>query len=437
MPTVSKAQLTRRQSFGVVALALTGAACSPGQQSGGVGQSLSDPTARRFYQQRDWRAAWDPALAQQLSDAVSGARAHGLLADAFRPKGAVAGGPQPSDEALTLAALAYAKALALGVIEPRRIEPIFTLERNTIDLAAGLAQALQSGDVAGWLASLGPADPEYKALSAAYVTALGQTGLASAPATGTPIGASMAPVDQARQLAANLERRRWLARTPPAHRIDVNTAGAFFGYFKPGAPVLTGRTVVGRDDHPTPALQAAFHKLIANPPWRVPKDIAEQEILPKGADYMAAQDMHMVGDQVEQAPGPKSALGQVKFDVEDPYDIYLHDTPAKALFAADERHRSHGCVRVQNAIDFARDIAAETGKADDFDLALASTDTHEVELGQSIPVRLLYHTAYLDPDGRVLLAPDVYGTDDKLAAVLGFGQAAAARRQEPEAPLGP
>jgi murein L,D-transpeptidase YcbB/YkuD len=203
----------------------------------------------------------------------------------------------------------------------------------------------------------------------------------------------MAPADQARQLAVNLERRRWLDRSPPAHRIDVNTAGAFLGYFVDGQQVLTARTVVGRDDHPTPSIQAPFQRLIANPSWRVPTGIAEKEILPMGAGYMASQDMRVENGRVVQAPGPKNALGQVKFDLEDPYDIYLHDTPAKSNFALDERHRSHGCVRVQNAVDLARRIAAETGKAGDFDNALATTDTAPIELGQTIAVRLLYHPA--------------------------------------------
>jgi murein L,D-transpeptidase YcbB/YkuD len=440
MPPRSKGQLNRRQSFGVIALALTSPGCSrPDQPVSGpsVGQTLSDPTARRFYEQRGWRQAWTPSLAQSLQDAIAGARAHGLAPSAFQPKGADESGPPLADENLTISALAYAKALALGALDPHRIESIFTLERNSVDLGVGLEVALQRGDIASWFASLAPADPEYQALSAAYVSALGQSGLPAAPPRGAPIGSSMAPADQARQLAANLERRRWLSRPPPGHRIDVNTAVALFSYLSPGAPSLAGRAVVGRQDHPTPSIQAAFHRLIANPPWRVPRDIAEKEILPKGRGYLARERMRFVGGQLEQAPGPKSALGRVKFDVEDPYDIYLHDTPAKALFAAPDRHRSHGCVRVQHAVALARGIAAETGRADAFDRALASADTREVELGQSIPVRMLYHTAHLDPDGRVLLAPDVYGADDRLAAALGFGQAVAASQQEPEVLLGP
>ncbi|HKT53297.1 MAG TPA: L,D-transpeptidase family protein, partial [Caulobacteraceae bacterium] len=154
--------------------------------------------------------------------------------------------------------------------------------------------------------------------------------------------------------------------------------------------------------------------------------------------YMRREDMHWVDGRIEQAAGPKSSLGLVKFDVADPYDIYLHDTPAKTLFAQPDRHRSHGCVRVENAVDFARSIAAETDQAAAFDQALASGKTTQVELGQSIPVRMFYHTAYLDTDGRMLLAPDVYGTDDALAAALGLGQAAAtARRTQPGILFGP
>jgi murein L,D-transpeptidase YcbB/YkuD len=239
------------------------------------------------------------------------------------------------------------------------------------------------------------------------------------------------------QLAVNLERRRWLNRTPPAHRIDVNTAAAVLAYLRPGAATSSARVVTGRDDHPTPCIEAAFHKLIANPPWRVPTDIAEKEILPKGPGYLAREDMHWVNGRLEQAAGPKSALGQVKFDVEDPFDIYLHDTPDKRLFALADRHRSHGCVRVENALDFARAIAAETGKAEAFDQALASTDTTDVDLGQSIPVRILYHSAYLDPSGEMQFAPDTYGADGRLSTALGFKQAQAARRSEPQDLFGP
>ena len=425
----SACPLSRRQWLGTAACAVV-TGCS--QQGGGqVGQGLTDSVARQFYAKRGWTAAWDSSSARSLAQAISNVRAHGLDPQAFTPKGASSG---EADEARTVAALLLAKTLSTGFVDPHRIEPIFTLKRNTVEVASGLAQALAQRNLAGWLGSLAPADIEYKALSAAYLTAFAQLGKNATPAPEAQTANIVPPAAQVRQLAVNLERRRWLNRTPPAHRIDVNTAAA---YLKPGAPAVTTRVVAGRDDHPTPSIEAAFRRLIANPPWRVPDDIAQKEIVPKGQAYIASQDMSYVDGHLQQAAGPKSALGRVKFDVEDPFDIYLHDTPAKSLFAVDDRHRSHGCVRVQNAVDFARGIAAETGKAEDFDQALASTDTTTVELGQSIPVRTLYHTAYLDPSGQVQMAADVYGFDDKLAPILGLGQAQAARRQESQVLFGP
>jgi murein L,D-transpeptidase YcbB/YkuD len=426
----------RREWMGASACALAAACSRSTPPATPAGQGLTDPVARRFYAGRNWTAVWDKASAQSLGQAIAGARAHGLDPRGFMPKASAGVG---SDEACTLAALALAKALAVGLVDPRTIEPIHTLRRNHPgDLAAGLAQALAQGSVAAWLGSLAPTDPEYKALSAAYIAALAQTVQNPAPTPNPPTAAAMAPIDQARQLAVNLERRRWLSRTPPAHRIDVNIAGAVLTYRRPGTSAWWTRTVVGKPDHPTPSIEAAFHKLIANPPWKVPKDIAEKEILPKGPGYMAKEDMRWGPDGLlEQAPGPKCALGVVKFDVEDPQDIYLHDTPDKWLFALPDRHRSHGCVRVDGALDFARSVAAETGKTEAFDQALASGQTGEVDLGQTIAVRMLYHSAWVDPTGHLIVAPDAYGLDDQLSVALGLGHAPAEQRANAEVLFGP
>jgi murein L,D-transpeptidase YcbB/YkuD len=122
-----------------------------------------------------------------------------------------------------------------------------------------------------------------------------------------------------------------------------------------------------------------------------------------------------------QLPGPKNALGQVKLDMRNDHSIYLHDTPAKALFAEAERHRSHGCVRVEKAVEFAMRLAADEGVLAKFQEALAGEDESYVKLKAEIPVRLLYHTAFLD-GGRVQLRPDVYGWDDDVARALGLGR---------------
>jgi murein L,D-transpeptidase YcbB/YkuD len=226
--------------------------------------------------------------------------------------------------------------------------------------------------------------------------------------------------DRARILAVNLERRRWLDRSPPATRIDVNTAAAELHYFKDGAEKDRRRVVVGQPDWETPELGSPITRLVANPPWTVPDSIAEEEILPKGAAYMAKENIVMKNGRLVQEPGPKSALGLVKLDMDNKHQIYLHDTPAKALFASTQRHASHGCTRVENAVEFARLLAQDDGKLDAFDKAMATKEETPVELSKQIPVRLLYHSAYLD-GGRVVFRTDPYAWDDKVAAALGLG----------------
>jgi murein L,D-transpeptidase YcbB/YkuD len=228
--------------------------------------------------------------------------------------------------------------------------------------------------------------------------------------------------ERARILAVNLERRRWLERQPPGTRVDVNTASTLLTYWKDGQAKDTRPVVVGQPDWETPELGSPIVRLVANPDWTIPEKIAEEEILPKGAAYMAKEHITTKNGRLVQEPGPKSALGLVKFDMDNPHAIYLHDTPAKALFANPERHASHGCSRVYDALGFARMIAQDQGQLEAFEKALATQKETGVPLPQKIPVRLIYHTAYFD-GGRVVFRGDPYGWDDRLAQALGLGGA--------------
>jgi murein L,D-transpeptidase YcbB/YkuD len=227
------------------------------------------------------------------------------------------------------------------------------------------------------------------------------------------------PENRARQLALNLEARRWLQREVAPRRIDVNLPGAFMVLYSEDREVERRRVVVGTPSNKTPHLAHPFSQLVVNPPWTVPQRIAEEEILPHGPDYMAARNMSVVDGWVVQSPGPNSALGLVKFDMQNKHSIYLHDTPSKELFDTSARYYSHGCVRVEGAIEFARRLAQSEGKGDEFDRKLASGITEVVELETPILVRLLYHTAFVDERGKVAFRPDMYGWDAALAAALG------------------
>lgn len=475
---------------------------SGAQKSGATSQELAqiapqdlqaaatDKDVRRFYEARNWSAVWTKDLAKDLRAALADAPRHALKAESFldETKG---GTPAERDAALTKAALDYANALAFGVVDPKKVFDPYTVPRPKFDVTAGLQQAVAQGHVKEWLASLAPSDPEYKALSDAFLhyrqmsagpqpqpipngekiepghrdpripaiaAALRRYGFTDNAPTASaqkakPVDASRytkqmaseiarvqldygikpdgiigndtlealnnGAVERARILAVNLERRRWLDRNPPATRIDVNTAAAILNYWRNGQLANSRRVIVGQPGWETPEIGAHIFRLVANPDWTIPDKIADEEVKPKGAAYMAKQHIVTKNGRLVQESGPDNALGLVKFDMDDPYAIYLHDTPAKALFATADRHDSHGCTRVQDALGFARMIADEQGVRSQFEQALATGKESYVPLPKAIPVRLMYHTAYLE-NGRVVFRPDPYGWDDKLALALGF-----------------
>jgi L,D-transpeptidase YcbB len=230
---------------------------------------------------------------------------------------------------------------------------------------------------------------------------------------------NLGPAGLAREAAIAMERLRWLERNPPQTRIDVNTAATILDYWRDGQHMDRREVVAGEPDKQTPQLQASMVNLVAYPTWTVPKSIAEKDLASKGQAWLAANNFTIKDGQYVQASGPKNSLGIVKFDLDDKQSIYLHDTPAKALFALPDRHRSHGCVRVQNAVAFANAIASEEGVQDKFEKAMGTQQESFVKLPQPITVRLLYQTAFWD-GSRVQFRPDVYGWDDNVAAALGL-----------------
>lgn len=238
---------------------------------------------------------------------------------------------------------------------------------------------------------------------------------------GTQRSLSASTEDRARQIALNLERRRWLRRDPAPERIEVNTAAAIMVYWKDGRPVHSNRVVCGAPSTQTPSLEKPFASVVANPPWYVPAGIARDEILPRGPGYLAANNMYVQNGQVIQRAGPTAALGYVKFELRDSYAIFLHDTPTKSAFNLAMRQRSHGCVRVQGAIDFARLLLSpDPALLAEFDAAQDSRQTKRIQTGREISVRLLYWTAFVDGQGRVAFREDVYSRDAKLAQALGI-----------------
>lgn len=450
-----------------IAIALALPACTSGGDSGspsaqaeGVTPEMlqaaaTDGDTRRFYEARQWQSAWSEESAGQLRAALNNAVRHGLNPATFAEGLDAGGSPAERDVALTKAAMAYANALAHGQVDPARVFEVYTLPRNRVDVPAGLAEAVGRGNASEWIESLAPQDEEYLALSDAYVGQLQaaqqpqpapeqapgkaeKTGnQAQAKQKGAQTAAPTVPRDQAVVLAVNLERRRWLERDPARTRIDVNTAATFLRYIRDGA-VADQRVVVnGEPGWETPQLQSPLYRLAANPDWTVPNSIERAELSDLSPAEMQRRNFERENGRLVQQPGPQNALGLVKLDMRNDHAIYLHDTPSKAAFGRPERHLSHGCVRVQDAVGFARLLAEQSNKRAELDRALGQRDAERettfIDLGQEIPVRLLYHTAFLE-GGRLVLAPDIYGWDAKVAEALGLpvppASAAAERRAE-------
>ena len=242
---------------------------------------------------------------------------------------------------------------------------------------------------------------------------------------------SAGPALRARQLAVAMERLRWLQRDPPKTRIDVNTAGSFLDYWRDGQHVDHRKVINGEADKPTPQLQAPIFQLVANPAWRVPDGIAAKELASKSPGWLADNDYVQKDGKWIQESGPKSSLGLVKFDMQDDEAIYLHDTPAKAAFGLPNRHRSHGCVRVENAVQFATALAQQEGILDKFQQAMEKGDEAFIKLPTEIPVRLLYQTAFWD-GSLVQFRPDVYNWDDNIAKALELAPGPPQKIEQPE-----
>ena len=242
---------------------------------------------------------------------------------------------------------------------------------------------------------------------------------------------NIGPADKARTLAVALERRRWLSRTPPVTRIDVNAAAATLEYYRDGKLIDQRRVIVGEPGRETPPLRSPLYRLVANPTWTVPKSISVSQ------STIRAKNMHRENGYLVQPSGPDNALGLVKFDMQNDQQIYLHDTSDHALFDRTQRSLSHGCVRVQDALGFAKMIAEQEGIASEWQKARQSSDQTFVDLPKPIPVRLLYHNAFINGDGDVTFRTDPYGWNDAVAQGLGFGGSSGKKASAKTIDLGP
>jgi len=186
------------------------------------------------------------------------------------------------------------------------------------------------------------------------------------------------------QIRANLERARWLLHGEASAFILVDIAGYRISYFRPNGEIWRSRIVVGQPYRSTPSLRSEITHLTVNPTWTVPPTIYREGSLPKirdDIDYLYRQNMSVLdlrgqrldpqqidwwnpgGIMRRQGPGPMNALGQLVLRFPNNHLVYLHDTPAQALFGRQQRAFSSGCIRVQGITELAQLLFEDTGTA--------------------------------------------------------------------------
>jgi murein L,D-transpeptidase YcbB/YkuD len=253
----------------------------------------------------------------------------------------------------------------------------------------------------------------------------GTLGAATVQALNTPVEQRLA------QLRANLERWRWLPASLPGKRIELNSAAAELTLYDANQPALEMKAIVGRPTKTTPMFSDEVRAIVLNPPWNVPADIASREIWPKihrDPGY-ARREGYVVkpGGGLQQRPGPKCALGTIKFDLSNSFGVYLHDTPSHSLFAKDDRALSHGCMRLEQPNALAKRLLKDDPNWPELrvDTAILSGSTQRIPLDHPTPVFVIYWSAFVDDQGQVNFRPDPYGWDGKLLGLLP-GSASAA-----------
>jgi murein L,D-transpeptidase YcbB/YkuD len=376
----------------------------------------------RFYEARDFQPVWGgSAEAARMAGEIratlkkadeQGLRAADYAAALSRWDAPPAAGREAAEYDLSLTAdlLRYAHDVRVGRTRPRDIYRDVDLPKSDFDAAAALNEALEAHSLTRFLADLPPSHPEYRRLVLA---------LAKVRANAPKGGEGSARVEQ---IIANMERWRWMPRTFERRYVRVNVPDETVDFVRDGEVMLNSKVIVGRKNTTTPILRTQITTVVANPPWHIPGDIAAASIWPQARrdpNYLAAHHMVEVQGQLQQLP--PSALGYVMLDSPNDFDVYLHDTPGKALFDRDNREISNGCVRVQQIFPLAGLVLADDKEAgiDRLKKTIATGRTQHLTLDQPMPLYMVYWTAVAAEDGAVEFRPDPYNRDKPLIAALG------------------
>lgn len=256
---------------------------------------------------------------------------------------------------------------------------------------------------------------------------------------------NIGPQARLESVVVAMERERWMNIVRGPRHIWVNLTDFTAKIIDHGRVTFSTRSVIGAnsDDRQSPEFSDEMEYMAINPSWNVPRSITTKEylpmmkrnpnaaghlkivdsrgrVVPRSAINFAAYTDRTFPFSMRQPPSDGNALGLVKFMFPNPYNIYLHDTPSKSLFAREVRAFSHGCIRLSDPFDFAYALLAE--QSDDpvglFKSYLKTGQETNVRLDVPVPVHLVYFTAYPSATGRIEYRRDVYGRDATIFRAL-------------------
>ena len=234
-------------------------------------------------------------------------------------------------------------------------------------------------------------------------------------------------------IVANMDRWRWLPRklgNSEGTYVVVNVPDYTLSLYNDGKLFWKTKIVVGKPGKATPMTTADMKFITVNPTWNVPPSIIENEYLPALQEDPNALDR--IGLKIRQdpdgtihiyqPPGAGNALGRIRFNFPNKFLVYQHDTPDKYLFARAKRAYSHGCMRVQNPLEYATKLLSIELPKEHYTQkrieSMFGDNEINIDLPKPIPVHLTYQTAFVDQDGKLQLRDDVYGRDAKMISIL-------------------
>ncbi len=361
---------------------------------------------------------WNVDAARNLLAVIKGIDAEGLAPADYRPdelEAAIAS--DDGSQLSTVASRAFvwlAEDLRDGrtPMSARRQWFVVDPDPDLIPTGQIMADALETGDVAGTLATLHPTHPDYAALRDALA--------------GTP----KSDKAKRRMIQANMDRWRWLARDLGRQYLITNVPEYQLRLTVNDKIVRSYRTIVGAPGRTaTPQLAETVEGVIFNPTWTVPQSIVKGEGLgnkvlgnpgwARDQGYRATRGQNGWISVVQQ-PGPTNSLGKMKLDMPNPHAIFLHDTPARHLFDKDRRALSHGCIRTERALELAMTVAilGQGASRDEVVEMSTSGDYTKVPVVKTMPVYITYFTMGTDIDGELLSFEDIYERDAPVFASL-------------------